>query len=396
MYYLCIFLVLVFGALFEQFRHSPRDNQRLFWLSYLMLMLTAGLRYETGGDWTSYTEIFDMIEPIDRVMVGNSYYFDVMPLEWGYKYLNSILKWVCDNVQFLFFVVALIISSFVFKGISRYSLAPITSVLIYFGILFFALDMIVLRQGIAVALVFWGYRFVEEKKFWHFFAVCIAAMLFHVSAIVGLAVYLMCRKRYSTRLLTLLAIGFVGVLVLQVRWLGGIATLLLSTQVDAVVAHKIVAYTTNEGYAVARGLSLGLLANLGVLAAVLWRRKELEKQPYFNLFLNLFVLYLFVYCCMSEFVEFANRLKYFFMISLVVLIPQVVWSFKNVHNKLITYVAACGFAFFYCHAQLLERPIASAFNPYQNYLIYRLFPYESDGRERLEQSDEAYGNERAQ
>ena len=55
-------------------------------------MLTAGLRYETGGDWTSYTSIFESIEPIDEVLTGQATAIDTLPIEIGYKYLNSIVR----------------------------------------------------------------------------------------------------------------------------------------------------------------------------------------------------------------------------------------------------------------------------------------------------------------
>ncbi|MEG2761129.1 MAG: EpsG family protein [Mucinivorans sp.] len=397
MYYLVIFITLCIFALFEQSTIYQKRKNVLFFISYLMLMLTAGLRYETGGDWTSYTEIFNTIEPVDQVLAGNRQYFDWMAgLETGYRYLNSIVKFIVPNVQLLFFIVAIIISTFIFKGIKQYCSYPILGVLIYFGILFFALDMIVLRQGIAAALVFWGYKYIEDKKFWKFLIICCVASLFHVSALIGILVYFVARPRYPSWLLITLGVAFVGVLVFHIKWMGDIAVHLLSTQIDEGVAEKIVTYTQKDVYAVSRGITLGLLVNIIVFAVLMIRRKSLENQKHFNLFLNLFVIYLFVYCCLSEFVEVGNRLKYYFMISFVVLIPQIVASFEEYRLRAISFVGACMFSLMYCSAQVFERPIASAFNPYQNYVMYEMFKYKSDGHQRLDQSDSEFLNERGQ
>lgn len=397
MYYLIIFITLCIFALVEQSSVDQKRKNVLFFISYLMLMLTAGLRYETGGDWTSYTQIFTTIEPIDEVLSGNRQYFDWMAgLEVGYKYLNSICKSIADNVQLLFFVVAIIISTFIFKGIKRYSPYPILGVLVYFGILFFALDMIVLRQGIAAAIMFFGYRYIEDKKFWRFLIVCCFASLFHISALIGVFIYFVVRPRYPNWLLVTLGVVFVGMLVFQVKWMGGIATSILSTQVDEGVAEKLVTYTQREAYATSRGITLGLLVNVIVFIILIVRRKSLESQRYFNVFLNLFVLYLFVYCCLSEFVEVGNRLKYYFMISFVVLIPQIVASFEEYRLRAISFACACMFSLMYCNAQVFERPIAAAFNPYQNYIVYEMLKFNSDGQERLDKSDGEFLNERGQ
>lgn len=396
MYYLAIFIILCAFALFEQTNIAPKRKKLMYIASFLMLMLTAGLRYETGGDWTSYTDIFDTIEPIDRVLAGDNYYFEWLKLEIGYRYLNSIVKFIAPNVQLLFFIVALIISSFIFKGINQYSPYPIMGAVIYFGILFFALDMIVLRQGLAVAIVFCGYKYIEEKRFLKFVLVCAVASLFHISALIGVVIYFGAQPRYPSWLLATLGIGFFGVLVLQIKWMDTIAVSLLSMQIDELAASKLVAYTQNEVYAASRGITLGLLVNVMVFVVLLIRRKRLEKQKYFNLFLNLFILYLFVYCCMSEFVEVGNRLKYYFMISFVILIPQIVMSFETARLRIIGYVSACIFSLMYCSAPVFELPAASAFNPYQNYIIYEMLKFNSDGQERLDKSDNEMINKRSQ
>lgn len=357
-------------------------------------MLTAGLRYETGGDWTSYTNIFETIEPIDQIIAGDTNYFDWMNIESGYKYLNSTIKFFVDNVQMLFFVVAVIISTFIFKGIRKYSPYPIMGVLIYFGILFFSLDMIVLRQGIAVAIIFWGYRYIEERKFWKYLLICLIAMQFHTSAIVALVVYFVCRPKYPTRVLVSAFIAFLAVFLLQIKWLSDIAVSLLSMQVDEDVAQKLIVYTTREAYSVSRGITFGLLANVAVFSVLMLYRKKLNEVKYFNLFLNIFMIYLLVYLCMSEFVEVGNRLKYYFMISLVVLIPQMVSVIKGYRLKLIGYAVACGFSMLYCRNIIFERPGGIAFNPYQNYIMHEMFQYRSDGKDRLDKSDKEFLKER--
>ena len=110
MYYACIFALLTLFSFCELFGIRTIRKKAFYGISFLLLMLTAGLRYETGGDWTSYTSIFESIEPIDEVLTGQATAIDTLPIEIGYKYLNSIVRFFYDNVQLLFFIVAACIS----------------------------------------------------------------------------------------------------------------------------------------------------------------------------------------------------------------------------------------------------------------------------------------------
>ncbi len=390
MYYAIIFIVLVFFVLLEQVGLNARSKRICYNIAYLMLMTTAAFRYETGGDWYAYEDIFYSIEPIDEVIAGKGHTYNTISIEAGFLLLSSISRYLVDNVQFLFFIIAPFISTIVFKRIKLYSPYPLMGIMIYFGILFFSLDMFVIRQAMAVVIIFWGYVYIEERKFWRYLLLCLIASLFHVSALIGPLIYLVCRRRYSTTLIIIVTIVVSMLLILQVKWLTPLMTMLLSTQLDQSTASKIATYTATEVYAASRGITFGYLINIVVLVMVLLNRKQMESQKYFNLFLNLFVLYIVVYCSLGELVEVSNRFKYYFMISFVVLIPQLVKSFTLENNRKIFTIFAIFFAFMYCRAQVLQLPSAIGYNPYQSYLIYMISPYESDGHQRIEKSKDLF------
>lgn len=363
-------------------------------MCFVLIFFTSGLRYETGGDWTSYTEIFQTIESIDKVIDGHGENFKSIPLETGFKYLNSISRFICDNVQFLFFTVAFIISLLLFVSIPKYSPLPILSVLIYFGVLFFSLDMIVIRQGIAVSIVFFSYRYILQQSLLRYLILVIIASLFHVSALLLVPIYWICRKRYSSKGLVITFVIFLIIYFFRIQWLNGTFQFVLNILTGSDIAGKVYAYTTRDAYAVQRGFSLGMIINVLLFPLFIYIRKSIEHYKYFNLFLNIFVCYLFVYFCMFEFVEISSRLKYYFMISLIILLPMWVSNYRKLFNRSLSCIIVCLFSLMYCKAQLFELPIASAFNPYQNYIIYMLFDKKSTGYERLMKSDNEFNKER--
>lgn len=368
----------------------------LYWLSFFILMLLAGLRYETGGDWPNYTAMFNNIEPFQELLQGNDEIFQAQGVEVGYKLLCSICKIVSDNVQFLFFIIALFISTSLFRIIPCYSPLPQMSILVYFGILYFSLDMNVLRQGIAVMIMFYAYRYIESKNFWSLFCVAVFASLFHSSALIMIPVYFLLKRTYSNKTLIVLFIIFNAILFLQIKWLSPILELLLGYALDPVIAARITTYLTNEAYAVGRGITFGSVVNVLLFVLLIMNRKRLLTYQYFNLFLNLFMMYLFIYCCMSELVEVGNRLKFYFMMSFTVLLPMLADSLKIRSNKVIVYLGICAFSFMYARDVLLDRPNGIAFNPYQNYIIYSITNKPSDGLERLRKNDEELLKSRGQ
>ena len=59
MFYLICFGILCALAVLNVQMHDKLGSQILSGLSALMLIGIAGLRYETGGDWDSYTEFWN-------------------------------------------------------------------------------------------------------------------------------------------------------------------------------------------------------------------------------------------------------------------------------------------------------------------------------------------------
>lgn len=396
MTYLYIFIILAFFAFCELSNIGLKRKKALCILSFFLLMLMAGLRYETGGDWPNYTIYFNNIEPFNQVLSGNRTSYDNLILEPGYKLLISFVKIFTNDVQVLFFLICLFTFTLLFKSFVTYSSHPITSLLIYYGTLYFTLDMIVIRQSLAFAIIFYGYRYIEKQKIYRFTLCILIASLFHTSALLMFPIYFIVKRTYSSKTLFIFFILSYFVLFFQIKWLALFIKSGLEFIIDPGVADKLVQYATNEVYAVNRGLTLGSLVNIITFFTLLFQRKKLSTIKYFNLFLNLFVIYIFIYCCMFEMVEFSNRLKYYFMISFSILLPMLVHCYYKIKNRVLIYLSICVFSLMYSINIFLDRPGGIAYNPYQNYIWYKLTGKKSDGLQRLEKNNEEFLKERGQ
>ncbi len=112
----------------------------------------------------------------------------------GADYLYLLVVYLCSHsigtLQFQYFVLqALTIVPFYTtlqrRESSRYAWVGMA---IYYLVLFpYSLNL--MRQSIAIALLFWGFKFIEQRKLLKYMFVVFVSTLFHTTAVVGVVVY---------------------------------------------------------------------------------------------------------------------------------------------------------------------------------------------------------------
>lgn len=158
--------------------------------------------------------------------------------------------------------------------------------------------------------------------------------------------------------------------------------------------RKAEMYTTSDKFAVTRILSIGYYLNLLLFAGLLFFKRQIDEHPYGTIHLNMFCISLCLYYYCFELVEVSNRMRLFFLISIIVLLPLILEALSCFANRLPVYLVVVAYCFSFSAAIFLEKPQAIAYNPYQNYIDFKYNPRPSDGKERLEKSHEYFRNER--
>ncbi|MGL5913869.1 MAG: EpsG family protein [Bacteroidales bacterium] len=392
MFYLIVFAILLSFALLESCDAlTKRNHQILIICAYLILVGIAGLRFETGLDWDTYTAIFEQTNPIfHAIKTGN---WGVQNLEIGYVLFCSIVKELGGTIQTVFFIVTLFNISLLLCALKKYTKQILFALFIYYGICYFMLEMIVIRQAIAVAITFWGLQYIEKKQFWRFLLITLLAFCFHRMAIIMLPLYFFLRRRIATSI-WIFIIGLGATLMLFKAVWFSTAYLEISKMLGTTFYQKALYYVEAEFFAIPRTISIGFFLNIFLFIGLLWKRKEIEKLKYGTIFLNLFYISLVAYYYGYELIEISNRFRLFFLISLIVLFPTWLNSFQLYTNKLIVGTIIIFYSFLYSRPIFLETPSTAAYNPYQNYLIYEWGKKISTGAERLKQSNECTINER--
>lgn len=389
MFYLLIFLILVLFGLLEISSIPAVYKKILMIIAFMMIWLVAGLRFETGGDWNAYTKFFQDVEPLDQVLFGKAVVYSSSYMEQAYKLINSTIKLMGGNIQLVFLFVALINSILLFSALKKYTPYPIVGTLIYYCSMYFSLDLVAMRQAVAVMLFFSSLIFILERKLGWFCLIMLIASQFHRSSILLFPLYFFLHKEYSYKSYLILFVFCLSIFFLQIRWMTG----LLSVAADVIGGANggiIKMYISSTAYSANRILSVGVIINVLGFMIYTMNRHELKKFRFYRIFFNIYMINIIVFFVFYEFIEISNRYRSYFLLANVVLMTYFITLYKDTLRKLLVFTGIIAFCFLYGRSIFLESPSAIAFNPYQNYLIHLIFETESDGEKRLKKSDEEY------
>lgn len=284
-----------------------RPRSFLAVVSFLPLFLVSAFRYYTGVDYAGYVRIFQ------NVLDGKDIY-----AETGFEWLNKLVAFYSDNVQWIFAITAAFALGLIFWGIYRYSPNPALSVFLFVTMGYYFSSFNILRQYMAISMIFVSLKFIKEKKFWRFLAVILVGMLFHKTAIIMLPFYFLVRLRLKQSYLLILT-------------LCGLALTPFRDKLSAFVVGTFYPHYAETG--VAQPLSTSeFIYYLVVFGAVIflcmkYREKFFEDE--YNLILFNCVFYSFlIYLCLS-FIPEVNRLAVYLEFFVILLIPRLFAAEEN-------------------------------------------------------------------
>jgi hypothetical protein len=392
MFYLICFVILLVLSILNIQMHDKLSNQLLGGIATLMLIGIAGLRYETGGDWPTYALLFDSFPSFSR-LIGCPAEFKEINVEEGFVLLCALVKSLGGTVQHLFFVVTTINILLIVSALPKYTKYPVVALLCYYGILYFQLEMIYIRQATAVALSFFALQYIEPRKIVRYMLVIGIACTFHRVAALMIPLYFLLNRKLPVWLyLAVIGIGAV-VMARGIPWIEKIflaAAGLLGENYE----DKAELYTESALFAVNRGISIGFILNLAILVVVMFFKEKIDALPNGTIMLNMFALSLVLYYYCFELVEVSNRVRLFFNIGIIALLPMVLAVLPLFLERLAGLFVIALYCFSFSRFIFLEKPQAAAYNPYQNYIEYKIHPRPSTGKQRLEQSYKFFKKDR--
>lgn len=174
--------VIIYGAMIISsvfFANRAKNTGKKRYLLYIVLILSfiCGCRADSvGNDTLGYRKIYENI-----IISGESSYSE---MEEGYTFLCKVILAVYPNVQAVFIVVALITYALVVWRLWEVrDIAEFDWAVMCFVCSFHFFIQSGMRQGIALAVVFWSTRFLEKNNYTKYIVGVLIASLLHKTAI---------------------------------------------------------------------------------------------------------------------------------------------------------------------------------------------------------------------
>lgn len=282
----------------------------------LSIIIVIGLRHPSmgtdlgyGGEY-GYLSSYENLSELGWLYVLRNPYLNY---EIGYRVFNKILGMLGLDIQSFLIVCAVLsvvpISCLVFN----YSKSSITPYIIYMGLPVFQLLYSGLRQDIAIGLCVFSLIFVINRKIIPFIAVVLVACTFHSSAIIFFISYPLYYLKFSKFQRMLSCVFLILVYILK-RPLFAVLSRLFKDNAAIDDNGAIVLFV--------------VFVVIYIFCTIYNDESELQSG-----FLNLF--YLACLCqAFGDLYSIALRVGYYFMITLVVLLPNLLKTMPKSKEKL--------------------------------------------------------------
>lgn len=303
MYY--VFFVLV--SLLCFLTSISKYELKSFYFIVLVMLLCgiSALRFEVGTDYNNYVYLFQLI-------IENS----AKNIEPSMVILVNLFDYVGINLQliFVFYSIVTVLGYVLF--IRYFSTNIGLSLFLYFSLaVFFFASLNLIRQFSAVAVFLFSIRYIVSRDLFKYVFCILVATVFHFSSILLLPLYFFLTRKFSFKFYIL---GFISIY-FAMNLLESIARLTkYSVYLDRVFENAPNIYMS--------------IAFCGIaLFFILVRRFFNMDNPMFHVIINMNYLSLLLissslYSKLPELIFF--RYNYFFMPSLLILIPLFIQLIK--------------------------------------------------------------------
>ncbi|MBS6051066.1 MAG: EpsG family protein [Haemophilus haemolyticus] len=277
--------------------------------------IVSSLRYDNGSDYLMYKNIFESIRDYGKIE-------SVKSLEIGFTSLIDLSLLFSDSSIFFFSLVALVILTFYFCGISNISNNIPFSILLFFitGTFFDTFNG--LRQYIAAAILFYSICYIINNSAKKYIFFVMLAFLFHYTALVMLPLYWIVRRKYSIKLISLVILFFI-----------------LGSQFIDKVFHALLSisrysfYLESEELVVVPTISSILYTSIiGVISLYFY---YLYRDKLSNRFVILFNIQMiaWVTALLSLSIPLAMRWQYYFVPVSIIFIPELLSIIRYKYNR---------------------------------------------------------------
>ncbi|WP_436410320.1 EpsG family protein [Parapedobacter flavus] len=272
------------------------DRLNIFhYLALLLICIVVGFRNNVGTDWANYVMWFNSIEKNPAIS------FEDQKSEIGYFWLSKLVAFLGGNYNILFFFVAGISWTFLFKSF-HIRVIPFILYFLFTDEYFFS-SMNIVRQFLALSIFVYSVKFIANRNVLSYVLCISLAACFHYSASILILLYFVPFGKLYHRTVWLL-LFILSTLLSNIPGLINhlLAIFVKISSIVPVLEHYI-GYLLKDKFDASRSnVNLGYLFRVCVSVYIIFKSKAViakypKTKPYFILFFlgaiiyNLFYMY---------------------------------------------------------------------------------------------------------
>lgn len=313
-----IYVYLFGGILVISYFESWLKSRDALLLGIVMsaFVLSVGLRGTLGTDTMNY--IYSWHHTPTLLNFNSSVYYFLCYHELGFFFISMLLKTIYNNVDFYFVIISLLTSIFLFKSIREYAYYPLLSLLLYCARFLLLRDINQIRAALAIAIVIYAIKFIENRKFKKYLLYTFLAVSIHTSTVITLPLFFIKKLNLNKKHIAYIIIAAFAV------------SLALSPFIEGYVRDLTIKFALAESYTTSKehigdvGLkNFMIYYQIIVLFAYTYFEDSLNQYKYYYIFRNLYLFSTVLMIVLSDFLVMSSRLATIYTTLEIFIIPLI-------------------------------------------------------------------------
>lgn len=321
-------------------KRSKKTKDRIFLVIVFVLLfvIVASREMTMGNDTTSYLKMFENSNNSGWDILGVNNH-----IERGYLAFNVLLGYLHVTPRIFICIMALIFCGTTYKFIKENSHNYLMSVLMFINLLLFYDSMSAMRQFMALSIIlYFGFKFIKEKKLFKYILTVLFAMLFHSTALLTIFIYPMYHIKYSRKIdLIIVLCSIIGLILL-----GEIYPFIAS------IFNRGGFYVDMIGDAkLGNAISMVIFLSMYLFSIFITKRDERQKYSFY-LYTLLFTSMLYL---VSINMAVLSRVALYFAFLSIVSLPNIIEANMK-ESRVVTESIIVGLFILYASIVIVNKP----------------------------------------
>lgn len=340
-FYYIIHALAFLSILFEFGSQRTKKGIMILWGVFFTLL--GGLRWQIGGDWDQYLDHY-LYSDWNNIFNYDRYGNGIEKLEPGFVFLNALVRHTFGKFYWYNLLVCGFLQFSIYNFCLRYS--PKRPLLLYSWIVVAALNYFPVRSGLSVAVIYWAYQFIQEKKLWRFLLIVAVASLIHAQCLIMLPCYWFGKLKTSFK-----TFAIIYIIMVVNSYIFKDTFALLTNFIGGELGEKAHFYTEIEkaGGSNLSYSSWGLNLFFAFVFYQVRAKWNLQKDEWYNTLLNMYLLYMGLFIVFSQGAGELTRLTASVGFSFIILYITTINKLIDSKQKILSIGAIVFYLLYYTY-----------------------------------------------